>query len=138
MIHTTDGILATTAIVLVILVGLIAWIRPDALQRNYIAQLLQLERKLDAAEKEIDALRLEYRKMASDYLRIIGENHWLRMQLRAHGIDIPPLPEDLRPHTDAQGNISIVVSPSGGVQVTGGYMDANRDVIGGSVKTDKQ
>lgn len=127
MILTTDGFLAVLGIVGVIMVGIVAWRRPEQLRVHYEMQLLAVEKKLAIASKRIEELEVEYRKMASDYLRIIGENHWLRLQLRANGIDIPPLPEDLRPHTDEQGNISIVVSPSGGVQVTGGHMETRRD-----------
>lgn len=129
---TFDGLLAIISIVLVIGVGGIAWRRPEFLQRESQARIERLEKEYEAkieglrryyesklerfekaladAEKEIETLRLEYRRMASDYLRIIGENHWLRLQLRAQNIDIPPLPDDLRPQTDAQGNISITVS----------------------------
>ena len=105
-------------------VGVVALLRPEALQKEY-------EKKIEQLEREIENLRVEYRRMANDYLRIVGENHWLRIQLRAHGIDIPALPEDLRPHTDAQGNISIVVS-RGGINAAG--QDVNTIEMSGTAR----
>lgn len=121
-----DGGVALIGIVVAVIAVIVAWRKPDKIRAQY-------ESKLAHLEDEIEALRLEYRRMAADYLRIIGENHWLRLQLRRFDIDIPPLPSDLQPKVDAQGNISIVVSPSGGVQVTGGHMESKRDVVGGDV-----
>lgn len=124
MTVTGDGGIALFGILVAVVAVVIAWLKPDKIRAQYEAKLARLEH-------EIDELRLEYRRMATEYLRIVGENHWLRIQLRAHGIDIPPLPDDLKPKTDAHGNISILVSPAGGVQVLGGQVDAKHDIVGG-------
>ena len=154
---TFDGWLAVAGIIGVIIVGVIATRRPEklhaeyqekidllikvhreeltALEKRYQEKIDALGRRLEVAQSKIGDLELEYRRMATEYLRIIGENHWLRIQLRMKNIDIPPLPDDLRPKTDAQGNISIIVSPNGGLQVMGGQVhsgDVNRTDVSGT------
>ena len=76
---------------------------------------------------------MRYQNLATEYLRIVGENYWLRNQLRASGIEIAPLPDDLRPITDAAGNISIFIARDrhGGVTVTGGKVDIAGDAVSG-------
>ena len=141
-----DGWLAVAGLIGVIVVAVIAIRKPEELRRQYEQKIALLEKKherkyketvdyleakLDNTLKRVDELETEYRKMATEYLRIVAENYWLRIQLRAHGIAIPPLPDDLRPKTDAQGNISIIVSPQGGLQVIGSNIETGRDIIGG-------
>lgn len=62
---------------------------------------------------ELTDLRKKYNSLILEYWRAMGENEWLRRQLRARGIEIPPLPEELRPKMDAHGNISINVTTIG-------------------------
>jgi hypothetical protein len=99
------------AVVLLAVFGVIAW------------QIMSLQ-------KELREVRGEYQKVLYEQVRLTAENHWLRIVLRSQNIEIPPLPEDLRPKLDSNGNISILVSGSGGVQVAGtGSVKSGGDVV---------
>jgi hypothetical protein len=117
-------------LILIAAVGALGWFKPESLRKEYETEIKGLRVELHATVQKLESLETEYRKLANDYLRIVGENHWLRLQLRKLDIDIPPLPDDLRPHVDSRGNISIMVS-GGGVQAGGGArLDVGGDIVG--------
>lgn len=80
-------------------------------------------------QKELREVRVEYQKVLYEQVRLTAENHWLRIVLRSQNIEIPPLPEDLKPRVDSNGNISILVSGAGGVQVAGSGSLKAQDVV---------
>jgi len=121
-------------LVLIAGVGALSWFKPESLRKEYETEIQGLRAELHAATHKIETLETEYRKLATEYLRIVGENHWLRLQLRKVDIDIPPLPSDLQPQMDSQGNITIHVSGQGGVQMSGGRMQVGNDMTGGDKK----
>lgn len=116
MVVTFDSLLALIAFVISVLVGWFAW---------------QMRSELLSLRSEMGDLRKKYNSLVLEYWRVMGENTWLRQQLRERGIEIPPLPDELRPQMDANGNISIMITERGGVQVAGD-LKAERDVVGGN------
>jgi hypothetical protein len=121
MTVSLDGVLGVTGIVLSMIVGIAAW--------RYTIPI----------RHELDELRKSNNQLVLEYWRVLGENTWLRQQLRERGISIPPLPNELRPTMDAAGNISVMISDRGGVQIVGGKLDIahgdinKTDISGGEV-----
>lgn len=126
---TVDGMLGLVGIILALSVGVVALRQPETIRKEYEKHLQAVRQELREVGTELDRLEVRYRELATEYLRIIGENHWLRLQLRQQNIEIPPLPDDLKPRVDSAGNISIMVSgASGGIQVSGSKLNVGGDV----------
>lgn len=99
-----------------------------------VAALVISLRRPSSVEQEVVTLRRQIAELrfslVTEIIRLRGVEQWLRQQLREAGIEIKPLPEDLRPSNDLS-NISINVR-QGGVYVTGGNVTSGGDLIGGN------
>jgi hypothetical protein len=123
-----DGLLGLLGVVISLLVGGAVWWFSKPLLADW-------ERKFTEVNAELRDLRTQYNALMLEYWRVIAENEWLRRQLRARDINIPPLPDDLKPRADGKGNITIMVTDRVGVQVAGGSMQVGQDFIGGDKAT---
>lgn len=123
---TLDGALAFLAIAISLVVGWYAH---------------QNTKNLDTVRGALEALREEYRILAFKYWEAVGDAAWLKRVLQMNNIEIPPTPDNYKPKTDKFGNISILMTTEGGVQVTGnarvsvGKNLSGRDqTVGGNVQ----
>lgn len=93
------------------------------------ARVAVYEKKISEYEKKIDNLEKSVRIVVTDTLRLTGENIWLRNILELNQITVPPEPEQLLPHVDAAGNITISID-STGTRISGKTIGVHGDVVG--------
>ena len=124
------GVLA----LLVVLIGVVVlylWRHPQPSMD--LERLQKIEERQKGAETALDELRKQYNLLAGEYMRIVGENAWLRQVLDRNGITIPPLPDYLKPHTDSAGNIVLSVH-HGGIDISGGSVRVEKDLVAGDAR----
>lgn len=125
MTPTFDGILAFVGLLVAVVAGVIAVRRPEAVRRQ-----------LNEVLEEVESLRKEYNALMLKYWEIAGENTWLKQVLSKHNIEVPPMPDYLKPRMDSRGNITIMVSETGGIQIAGARVAVGHDLVGGDKTAD--
>ncbi len=89
--------------------------------------------RIDVLQRQMEDLQGKYTVVVTETLRLTGENIWLRNIIAKAGINIPPLPDYLRPHLDKNGNITLTInrdtnSVTVGDNTTVGNAAAGKDI----------
>ncbi len=125
----------------ILFVGLVAvsalgssyW-RPHTLRQDYERTIQNLRTDLAELRKRLDDSEVKNQRLQVQLYKMQGLNQWLRNQLRLHGVEIPPVPEDLRDTELESAGIQIVIDQTRGINIKGGTTDIHGDAVGGDKK----
>ncbi len=123
--------LAVSLIAITLALGASAW---SVLRPNWNGERIkELRSDFDELQEKLEDLQGKYTVVVTETLRLTGENIWLRNIILKAGIDIPPLPDYLRPHLDKNGNITLTInsdrnSVTVGDNTTVGSAAAGKDI----------